>query len=193
MYQKFKASSGFTLVEIMIVISIIIFLASFAIFPYSYYMKRSYVERTRDALWQEWIIAHKEVRNGKLFDVEKHAHIVLLFERSGKWVDEYLLYWNLVPPISEFTKSTTNSNIKFERFLPFDSGIELLDFRWFSWSESEDKFWYIIRPPYWSWSFFTGSTWLTFSLTGILLTIGYNGANINNGHARDMLLRPYLQ
>lgn len=65
----------------MIVISIVIFLASLSFFPYAYYMKRSYVERSIDTLGQEWLIAHKDVRNGKLFSTDKHANIVLVFQK----------------------------------------------------------------------------------------------------------------
>ena len=41
---------GFTLVEIMIVISIILTLAGLSLFPYGYYMQRSYVNQSIDML-----------------------------------------------------------------------------------------------------------------------------------------------
>ncbi len=178
----------------MIVISIIVFLIAFAAFPYSYYMKRSYVERSRDLLGQEWIIAHKEVRNGKLFEVNKHANIVLIFERSQEWVYEYLLSGSTIPDINQFTPSgISNPNIKFEKFHSFDSKIKILDIRWVPSSSSPNKVWYMISAPYWTGIFFTPSVPTPFSLTGIFLTIGYQWASIDTGHARDMLLRPYLQ
>jgi prepilin-type N-terminal cleavage/methylation domain-containing protein len=54
--------SGFTLIEIMIVISMIAILLSTGIFPYSYYMERARVEKTVDKISQEWIIAHQNIR-----------------------------------------------------------------------------------------------------------------------------------
>ena len=177
----------------MIVVSIIVFLVSFALFPYSYYMKRSYVERTRDMFGQEWILAHKEVRNGKLFDTDKHAHIALIFERSKAWIEEYIFSWSTTPALSDFVPDTSNPDIKFEKFLAFDSDIRLLDFHGFTGADTMDRFGYVIEPPFWKGLFFTG--WLNseFSLTGIYLTIGYNWASLDTGHAREMLLRPYLQ
>lgn len=55
-------TSGFTLVEMMIVISIIMILMGIGLFPYQYYMQRGYVERATDGLAQEWILAHKAIR-----------------------------------------------------------------------------------------------------------------------------------
>jgi prepilin-type N-terminal cleavage/methylation domain-containing protein len=57
-----RKSSGFTLVEIMIVISMIAILLSIGLFPYSYYMERARVEKTVDKISQEWIIAHQNIR-----------------------------------------------------------------------------------------------------------------------------------
>lgn len=53
---------GFTLIELVTVMGIIVFLFSMITFPYSYYMDRALVERTLDTLGQEWILAHKEIR-----------------------------------------------------------------------------------------------------------------------------------
>ncbi len=193
MYTRHPSTSWFTLMEVMIVVLIIIFLFSFAIFPYSYYMKRSYVERSRDILWQEWILAHKEIRNGKLFDGDQHARTVLIFEKGSENISEYKYLWTDYPELTEFTPTSTNPNIKFEKYHEFDSGIKLQKYHWFTWAESNHKFWYMIQPPFWKGVFFTG--WLNseFTLTGIYLTIGYNWASLETWHAREMLLRPYLQ
>ncbi len=39
--------------------------------------------------------------------------------------------------------------------------------------------------------FYTGSTLI--SSTGVLLTVGYDGAELSSGRARQVLLRSYLQ
>jgi prepilin-type N-terminal cleavage/methylation domain-containing protein len=41
---------GFTLIEMMIVIAIILVLLSLVFLPYGYYMQRSYVERSIDTV-----------------------------------------------------------------------------------------------------------------------------------------------
>lgn len=55
-------TSGFTLVEMMIVISIIVILLGIAMFPYRYYMQRGYTERAADGIAQEWVLAHRAIR-----------------------------------------------------------------------------------------------------------------------------------
>ncbi|MBP9779716.1 prepilin-type N-terminal cleavage/methylation domain-containing protein [Candidatus Gracilibacteria bacterium] len=193
MYTRHPSTSGFTLMEVMIVVLIIIFLFSFAIFPYSYYMKRSYVERSRDILGQEWILAHKEIRNGKLFDGDQHARTVLIFEKGSENISEYKYLGTDYPELTEFTPTSTNPNIKFEKYHEFDSGIKLQKYHGFTGAESNHKFGYMIQPPFGKGVFFTGGLNSEFTLTGIYLTIGYNGASLETGHAREMLLRPYLQ
>ena len=61
--MNFKnTTSGFTLVEMMVVISIIVILLGIAMFPYKYYMQRGYAERAADGIAQEWVLAHKAIR-----------------------------------------------------------------------------------------------------------------------------------
>lgn len=43
---------GFTLIEMMIVIAIILMLLGLVFFPYNYYMQRAYVENTVDTIGQ---------------------------------------------------------------------------------------------------------------------------------------------
>lgn len=73
--------AGFTLVEILVVIAIILALLGVGMFPYRYYIERGYVEKAADGVAQEWVLAHKSVRNGVLFDVNKHAHILMVLEK----------------------------------------------------------------------------------------------------------------
>lgn len=176
----------------MIVVSIVAFLVTLVLYPYAYYMKRSYVERSRDTLGQEWILAHKNIRNGKLFSTNKHANTVLIFKKWVWWVEEYLLSWWVIPPMIDFERNTTNPNIKFDSFFAFDQWVQIVSARGFDNASSEEKIGYFIQAPYASGAFFTGSSML-FSSTGIFLSIGYNQWQLENGHAREILLRPYLQ
>lgn len=57
-----KNSSGFTFIELIIVITIIMLLLGIGLFPYGYYMQRAYTERAADSVAQEWIMAHKAIR-----------------------------------------------------------------------------------------------------------------------------------
>lgn len=59
--------SGFTLVEIMIVVAILGILMGIGMFPYGEYMKREALSASVDTVAQEWIIAHKIIRNGIVF------------------------------------------------------------------------------------------------------------------------------
>ncbi len=76
-----KNTKAFTLVELMIVVSIIMTLMGLVFFPYSYYMQRAYVENSIDIVGQKWILAHKDIRNGKLYDVSTSANKILIFKK----------------------------------------------------------------------------------------------------------------
>lgn len=182
----------FTLIEMMIVISIVIVLFSVSIFPYSYYMQRAYVERTIDSIGQEWVIAHKDVRNGKMFDTNKHANLILVFEKWREWIRQYLLSGTTIPTMGELVSPSSNSNLREISPVIFDSNIQILSFSWSNQHFLNDRILaYIIEAPYGRWQFFTGSQ--LFSSTGIFLTIWYTGSTLESGRARKILLRPYLQ
>lgn len=74
---------GFTLVELMIVISMIIILMGITLFPYNYYMDRSRIEKDGDLIAQEWILAHNDVKNGLLYSPDAHAHLYLTFQTGA--------------------------------------------------------------------------------------------------------------
>lgn len=188
-----NSNSWFTMIEMMIVIAIIVFLFSMALFPYNYYMERSYVERTIDSIWQEWILAHKDIRNGKMFDIDKHANKVLIFRKGSTEVEQYLLSGSTIPPLADFRWDTTNSDIRKENPLGFDSKIQILGFSGANITSDDTVLGYLIEAPYGSGAFFTEHTPGTFSSTGIFLTIGYIGADTESGRARKVLLKPYLQ
>lgn len=99
----FSHRSGFTLIELMLVVSIIVFLISLSLFPYAYSIKRSYVEKSRDMIAQEWILAHKSVKNGKLFEDEKHANMLFVFHRGSYSIERYSFLSGVV--IADTSKS----------------------------------------------------------------------------------------
>jgi hypothetical protein len=154
-------------------------------------MERGYVERSLDSVGQEWILAHKDIRNGQLFDTNKHANKVLIFTKWSNMVESYLLSGSHIPDISEFHAVPTFSDIKAEPSLRFDTRIEILELSGGLLAPTDTKVGYFIEAPYGSGAFFTGTT--LFSATGVYLTIGYTGSTPETGRARKILLRPYLQ
>ena len=77
-----QSTSGFTLMEMIIVITMIGILLSMGTIPYNYYMDRSRVERTIDQIAQEWVLAHNSVKNGVLTNDKSHnAHLYIELEK----------------------------------------------------------------------------------------------------------------
>jgi prepilin-type N-terminal cleavage/methylation domain-containing protein len=179
---------GFTLIEMMIVIAIILVLLSLVFLPYGYYMQRSYVERSIDTVGQGWILAHKDIRNGKLFSEDRTANKLLIFRQGAAEIESYLLSGSTLPSLDTLE---TNTDIKKENPIRLDSKIQIIGFSGANIDNSEFLGYYI-EAPSGSGAFFTGSL-IPFSSTGILLTIGYDGSDISSGRARQILLRPYLQ
>ncbi len=189
MIQK-NNSSGFTLIEIMIVLSIVMILWGLSLFPYGYQLQRWYVERASDWIAQEWIIAHRAIRWWLEFDSTKgnHAHYLFVFEKWKSEIDSYLLSGSIVPDINSLP---TDPNI-IRKYKTFSMGkeVKILGFSG-SLINVGNKIWYLITPPNGEGAFFTGST--LFTLTGGEITIWYPGAGLYSGRIRTILLRPYLQ
>ena len=177
----------FTLAELMIVVSILMTLMWLVLFPYTYYMQRAYVENSIDTVWQKWILAHKDIRNGKLYDVNISANKILVFKKWEGTVKQYLFSWGLIPNLGTIS---SNPSVKVESPIQFESSIEILGFSG-AWLDNDSLVWYYIEAPYGSGAFFTGSNLI--SSTGILLTIGYSWAELTSGRARQIILKPYLQ
>lgn len=173
----------------MIVIAIILVLLSLVFLPYGYYMQRSYVERSIDTVGQGWILAHKDIRNGKLFDVSTTANKLLIFRQGATEIESYLLSGSTIPSLDPLP--TDPNIIKKENPILLDSKIEILGFSGANIGNST-VLGYYIEAPSGSGTFFTGSL-VPFSSTGVFVTIGYDGADISSGRARQILLRPYLQ
>ncbi len=174
--SKFFHTGGFTLVEIMIVISMIMILMGITMFPYSYYMDRSRVEKESDMLSQEWILAHSDVKNGILYDGVSLAHLYFSFHTGSNTID-----------ITLSTGGTSPQKIY--KTLHLENGIEIQSMSGAQWGNTSTLI-YHISPPYGMWRFSTG--WgVEFDQTGILLRFGYRWATIESGRAREILLRPY--
>lgn len=96
-----RARSGFTLVELSIVIAIIAIVMGIGILPYGEYMKRAALNNQIDAIRQEWIIAHKEVRNGILIKesngTERNASILIKIDEIDHSLKKYLIAGDSVP------------------------------------------------------------------------------------------------
>jgi prepilin-type N-terminal cleavage/methylation domain-containing protein len=114
-------TAGFTLVEMMVVISIIGILMSITLFPYRYYMQRGYVERATDSIAQEWVLAHRAIRGGLQFDPiaqNKHARLLFVFQTGSSTIESYLLSGSTLP---DLTSIPTDPNlIKKYKTLTFD-------------------------------------------------------------------------
>lgn len=171
----------------MIVIAIILMLLGLVFFPYNYYMQRAYVENTVDTIGQWWILAHKDIRNGKLYTTGATAHKVLVFQKGNTEIQQYLLTGTTLPNLSTIS---TDSAYKAENPIRFESSVGILGFSG-AWLDDSDTVGYFIEAPSGSWAFFTGTTLI--SSTGVLLRIGYEGAELSSGRARQILLRTYLQ
>lgn len=156
-------------------ITMIAILMGIALFPYGYYMDRSRVEKNIDSISQEWILAHNDVKNGILYDTGSHAHLYLHFATGAESVDIYMSTGGTSPQ-KIYKTIPLDSNVRIQSF----SGIEL---------GSASGIIYHIEPPYGYGKFSTGGTEI--SLTGITMTIGYPGASLASGRARQILLRPY--
>ena len=190
MFSLNQKTSGFTLMEMIIVMTIIIILLGISMFPYGYYMQRSYTERASDGLWQEWVLAHKAIRGGLKFDslATKHARLLFVFEKWKSEIQSYLLSGTALPNLTSLP-TDPNIIVKYKKFV-MENWVEIVNFTG-SLIGSPDMVWYIISPPYAEWVFYTGST--ESYLTGAIITLGYPGAGWGGWRTREVLLRPYLK
>lgn len=189
LYRTPHLHRWFTLIEMMIVISIIVILLGIAMFPYRYYMQRGYTERAADGVSQEWVLAHRAIRWGLEFDPNRgnHAHLFFVFQTGSTTVDSYLLSGSTFPDLATLT---TDVNITKYKTLTLDDGVQIL---WFSGSlsGSGDRVGYMISPPYGDGVFFTTSS--SGSLSDARIVVGYPWADTITGRAREVLLRTYLK
>lgn len=168
-------NSGFTMLELMIVIAMIMMLFAISIFPYNYYMDRARVENTIDTISQEWILAHNDVRNGILYDDSHHANLYVILKKWSHTIDIMSSVWWDTPK-------------KIYKSFSFDGNEEILGFSGVELGSTQTVS-YHIAPPFATGSYSTGTTEST--LTGIIMTVGYSWATLDSRRARNILLRPY--
>ena len=162
----------------MIVISMIALLLWSGIFPYMYYMDRARVEKTIDAISQEWIMAHQNIRWGLLHEgTWSHAHMYIDMKEWDGFIT--------------LSTSTGGSSMKkvYKKYV-FDKNITILELTGSIDAATTDLI-YHISPPFATGAFSTGVTMESY-MTWVILTIGYPGASRDSRRARDMLLRPYF-
>lgn len=159
------AHRGFTMIEMMIVIAIVIVLMGLVAFPYGYYMQRANVESAIDTVSQGWILAHKDIRNGKMFDAQeqKNANALLVFRKGSHEIKQYLFSGTVIPNISDMSPS----DIREQNPISLGSQIEILGFS----GITDDTLIYTIEAPYASGAFFVNNT-LT-GTNGVFVTLGY--------------------
>ncbi len=171
----------------LLVLSIVGILMALGMFPYAEYMRQASLSSAVDTVAQEWILAHKEVRNGILFDDttsdEKHAHIVIAFEKNTSTIREYLLSGGTLP-----ISLTNDPNSRLHKTFDLERGIIVQAFS----GITTDTLYYLMAPPYATGSFFDG-TRMPLNTQEVILQIGYPGSQIVSGRAKEILLKPYLQ
>lgn len=170
-----RNTSGFTLVELMIVISMVMILFGISLFPYDFYMDRARVENSMDIVRQEWILTHNDIKNGLLYDDSSHAHGYIVLEKGKRSMDVYI------------STGSTNPK-KLYRSVPFEGSVEILDFTGITLGPTNSVV-YHISPPYATGSYSTGT--IEYNLTGVTMILGYTGASLESRRARQVLLRPY--
>jgi len=169
----------------LMIFSIIGILMVVGMFPYAEYMRRAALSNAVDTIAQEWILAHKEVRNGVLFsdDVEeKHAHLVIAFKKNSSTIQEYLLSGSELPTSFEESGIKKYKSFTLERAIQVQGSEDI----------AGDTIYYVIAPPFATGSFYDSNRELQDNKE-IQLQIGYPGAQADSPGVKKILLRPYLQ
>jgi hypothetical protein len=134
--------------ELMIVISIIMILFGVGVFPYMYYLERGYTERASDGIAQEWVLAHKAVRNGIVFDktatAPVNAHIALVFEKDATEVQSYIFSNGDTFDPNNIPTTDTSEIRKYKKFI-LENGVKILGFTG-SLDSSITRAVYVIKP-----------------------------------------------
>lgn len=218
MFKKIRHSrAGFTLIEMLVVLTIIGILMGISMFPYGVFMERARLSNSIDAISQGWILAHKEVRNGLEFSDgdattdDPHAGVLLEFTPGEKQIKKYIF----VPEDREIVDPTINETIKkklapdFSRIsdsqifqkkndISFEGTIEIRSSEGISdattkaFSLNNSKFFYVIMPPYAEGKFYDEAG-QDLNLKEKTIVVGYPGVTNALSHAKEVLLHPYLQ
>lgn len=201
--------------ELMIVMAIIGILMTFGLLPYKDYMDRAELSNNIDTISQEWILAHKEIRNWlensftnteDRTEVKKHSAIIFEFKKWESKIKKYEVDFDEVSenkdwknifknPIDIKNILSDNTKIKKYKEINFSKNIEIKEI--FE-DKNLEKIFYITIPPFAQWKFFDES-WVEKNFVNPKIQIGYQNAtiptdpNIKTPKIRTILLNPYLQ
>lgn len=174
--------SGFTLLEMVIVLAIVAMLMTVGMFPYGDYLRREALTIAADTTANEWIMGHKEIRNGATLknsdNEDVHASTLFRFEKGTNTIQKSLV----VGDFGAFSEEQFIKNITFDR------GIFVAGFS----GSTENVLYYRIDPPYGDGVFLTEQG-NTVDKTAIELIISLPQGQTNPVYTRSILLRPYLQ
>lgn len=192
--------SGFTLMELMIVIAIVGILMGISVLPYGEYMDRARLSNNVDAISQEWILAHKEVRNGKIFPDgdtdatnDSHATIIFEFDEENQKMKKFL-YKTKKEPVDETRLADIDynaldfvnpngSDLRLDKEIPLERNVKLYGTEF---SNPNETIYYAILPPYGEGKFNDGTSQKT-------IKIGLPTNDENSTKIKNILLRSYLQ
>jgi prepilin-type N-terminal cleavage/methylation domain-containing protein len=162
MHKNLSTSRGFTLIELVVVISIMVTLLSMGFFPFRYYAERAKLERNLDMLSQEWRAAQEEVKNGLLSDANDsgstQAHLFVTFEKGKSAIE------------IESASGATFSR-KHYKTISLDRPIEILGFS--GTASTNSIVTYHISPPFATGGYMLDTPPEITISTGIIMLIGY--------------------
>ena len=138
--------------EMVVVLTIIGILMGISLFPYNSYMEQARLNNYLDSFVQEWVLSHKQVRNGLLFpetdnqETDSHARLIWRFDEKNNTIDLYTTKQNkeeikqnlqqigLSPDFKKIKEFHPNNKIHFlgEKFE----------------QNNEEVMYYIITPPH---------------------------------------------
>lgn len=205
---------GFTLMEVLIVLSIIGIIMTIGILPYWEYMKQARLINGVDLVSQEWILAHKEVRNGIIFpdasnlasstttiSIPKNASILFHFKKWENKIEKYLFAGTSADFGDPFNETLLQDPTKFikqkEIFLENNIKIQKL------WNDTRGDLYYFIEAPFAEGKFyesfpnaqndnFLKTSTITDPLKTINILVEYDNYSPHTKRWQ-IFLRPYLQ
>lgn len=203
--------------EMLVVLTIIGLLMGLSVLPYGDFMNRARLSNAVDHISQEWILAHKEVRNGQEFNPinpsssatreKKFATEVFVFTAWANFVEKF--YCEAPRDNSDYTKAqfdincidTINKDDKnIYKKIDLERNVKILSFNPLSNdglkkitpTNVDEKLYYAIVPPKGEWKFYANNK-SELSDVEKKIIIGYEGAENAISNAKEILLRTYLR